>query len=343
MQLELGREYPGPREEEQIAAIASLISQMQREEYAGKKPMRRDAHGKHHGIVRAELTVEPNLPPELRAGLFKEMKTFACYIRFSNGEGTPKPDSVKDGRGMAIKVLGVPGEKLLEDEKDEQTQDFLLISHHSFFVKNLDDYVSLFEGFKHGRRMSHFLGWNPAKWKIRELRNVLSTAITISDPLTTRYWSTVPFAYGPGRAAKFSARPHKLANTGVPAGAGDDFLRAAMKKRLEQEDVLFDFLVQLQVDPVAMPIEDATIPWSEKLSPYRKVATIRIPKQRFDSPAQMELAENISFTPWHAVPDLKPLGAMNRCRKHVYWEISKLRHEHNGAPRREPDGSERFE
>ena len=47
-----------------------------------------------------------------------------------------------------------------------------------------------------------------------------------------------------------------------------------------------------------MPIEDAMVEWEEKDSPYRKVATIRIPSQAFESPEQMALAEEIAFNPW---------------------------------------------
>ncbi len=83
-----------------------------------------------------------------------------------------------------------------------------------------------------------------------------------------------------------------------------------------------------------------TIEWDESVSPYRKVATIRIPKQEFDREEQHVLAENLSFTPWHSIPEHRPLGNMNRTRKHVYETISKLRHAHNGVPRKEPDGSE---
>lgn len=115
-----------------------------------------------------------------------------------------------------------------------------------------------------------------------------------------------------------------------------------MVKRLQEKDVTFDFLAQLQTDPVAMPIEDSTVSWDQRASPYRKIATIRIPKQTFDTPAQQEFAENLSFTPWHALPEHRPLGNMNRARKHVYWAISKLRHAHNGAPRTEPTGDETF-
>lgn len=342
MQPQLGQEYPQPGEEALIARITEQIASTQRKEYPpGVRPMRRDAHGKHHGVVRAVFTVEDGLPPELAVGLFRVPRAYRAYIRFSNGEGSPKPDTMKDGRGMAIKVLGVDGEKLLEDERSAQTQDFLLISHHSFFIRTLPDYVELFDTLERGGRMGFFLGWNPLRWRLRELRNVVSTAIKISNPLTTQYWSTVPFLFGK-TAAKFSARPHEPANKGPPRPAAHDYLRKAMIQTLNEREIRFDFMVQLQTDPVTMPVEDATQPWDQTASPYRKVATIFIPKQSFDSPEQQTFAENLSFTPWHSIPEHRPLGAMNRARKAVYTAISKLRHEHNGAERKEPTGDEVF-
>jgi hypothetical protein len=95
-------------------------------------------------------------------------------------------------------------------------------------------------------------------------------------------------------------------------------------------------LVQLQTDPVRMPIEDPTIDWDESLSPYRKVATLKIPPQTFDSPEQMEFCENLSYTPWHSIPEHKPLGGINRVRKVVYESMANLRHDLNDVPRREP-------
>jgi hypothetical protein len=58
--------------------------------------------------------------------------------------------------------------------------------------------------------------------------------------------------------------------------------------------------------------------------------------QRFDSPDQLALAEHISYTPWHTLAVHEPLGGINRVRLEVYRTISKLRHEMNGVPRREP-------
>jgi hypothetical protein len=51
---------------------------------------------------------------------------------------------------------------------------------------------------------------------------------------------------------------------------------------------------------------------------------------------KLTLAENLSFTPWHALPDHLPLGSINRVRQRVYDTISIIRHELNGVPRQEP-------
>ena len=102
-----------------------------------------------------------------------------------------------------------------------------------------------------------------------------------------------------------------------------------MRDHLSQGDATFDFCVQFQTDPEKMPIEDAMVEWEEKDSPYRKVATIRIPSQAFESFDQMAFAEKIAFNPWSALQEHQPLGGMNRARKIIYTELAKLRH----APR----------
>ena len=37
-----------------------------------------------HGCVRAEFSVEPGLPEELRIGVFKAARMFPAWVRFSN-------------------------------------------------------------------------------------------------------------------------------------------------------------------------------------------------------------------------------------------------------------------
>jgi hypothetical protein len=101
-------------------------------------------------------------------------------------------------------------------------------------------------------------------------------------------------------------------------------------------------MVQFQTDPVKMPVEDPSVEWDEKVSPFITVATLDIPQQAFDSAPQMEYCEGLSFTPWHSLPQHQPIGGVNRIRKTVYERISTLRHEANGVPRREPSGFDAF-
>ena len=80
----------------------------------------------------------------------------------------------------------------------------------------------------------------------------------------------------------------------------------------------------------------------EYVSHTIEVATIRIPRQTFDGAARQAFCENLSFTPWHSLPEHRPLGGINRVRRAVYLAVSTLRHRLNQAPRAEPTGIESF-
>src|SRR5262249_44424098 len=120
-----------------------------------------------------------------------------------------------------------------------------------------------------------------------------------------------------------------------------DRLRAAMAFHLDRAEARFDFMVQLRPKEGfgKMPVEDPSIEWSTLSANFQKVATIVIPPQNFDNPARMAFCENLSYTPWHSLPEHRPLGGINRARKVVYQAISKVRHQCNAVPRREPDPS----
>jgi len=72
------------------------------------------------------------------------------------------------------------------------------------------------------------------------------------------------------------------------------------------------------------------------------VATLRIARQKFDSPAQIAFARRLSYNPWHCIAEHRPLGNQSRARRRMYWELSKLRHEMNAVPHYEPTGDEVF-
>src|SRR5436305_13526528 len=92
-----------------------------------------------------------------------------------------------------------------------------------------------------------------------------------------------------------------------------------------------------------MPIENNGVLWPEKLSPRVSVATLRLPKQKFDSPAQMEFARKLSYNPWHSIAEHRPLGNQSRARLRMYDTLSKLRDSMNDVPLYEPTGEEVFE
>ncbi|MBO3460199.1 catalase family protein [Aetokthonos hydrillicola Thurmond2011] len=336
--LELGKEYPSANEEFAIQAIEQMTKeQVEKNYHEGEKPARRDAHAKHHGCVRGEFIVETNLSEEMKIGIFQQpgKKLTAC-IRFSNASGNvSQPDSKGDGRGMAIKLIGVEGEKLLPDE--QKTQDFVMVNYPVFAVRNLQDYVEFFTVLKEGKGsfpLKYFFpGYNPFKWRWSEL--IISLSIfskKIASPLGIQYWSMTAYKFG-DRAIKFSAKPSADNISGKTVSSSSNYLREAMVKHLKSNEVCFDFLIQFQTDAEQMPIEDSTIEWK---SPFHKVATIKIPPQIFDSPEQMEFCENLSYSPWHSLPEHQPLGGINRARKQIYTAISKLRHELNGISPKEP-------
>jgi hypothetical protein len=160
-----------------------------------------------------------------------------------------------------------------------------------------------------------------------------------ASPSPFRYFTSTPYLFG-SNAVKYSAIPQIKTPDTIPDSPSDDYLRLAMVKQLKDGEALFDFAVQLQTDADAMPIEDARREWPESMSPFRKVATIRILQQEFDNHKHRNFGENLSFTPWHALPEHRPLGSLNRARKVVYGVISMFRHEHSRVPMKEPSSWE---
>ena len=104
-----------------------------------------------------------------------------------------------------------------------------------------------------------------------------------------------------------------------------------------------DILLQVQTDGHRMPIENAAVRWPARLSPWVPVATLRLPRQRFDSAAQFAFAHNLSYNPWHCIAEHRPLGNQGRARRRMYYELSRLRQEQNQTPHIEPTGDEVLE
>lgn len=341
-QVDKFEERPPEGEDAATSELVKLSVSLQPDD-----PPVRQQHPKSHGCVMGEFIVEKDVPENMKFGVFKESRTYPVWIRFSNGSGN-QPDTVPDIRGMAIKLMDVDGEKVLEEEKHERTQDFILMNHPVFFLQNVQSTVDFAKAVKAAEGKPKFLAllafltkfaYKPFRPHVKEFNTLKSARKVISSPLETQYWSATPYKLGPN-AIKFSATPHSngamaRADSGSQ-NASENYLRDAMIKHLDSNEACFDFKVQLQKYPENMPVEDPTIEWSEKESPFLKVAVIRIPSQKFNMEERKEFDENLSFNPWHSLPDHRPLGGVNRARKEVYQTLSKLRHQTSKEPIKEP-------
>lgn len=349
------REIPGPLDEnippEEEAFTSQLIhytlsmvdSSHDRRAPQGDKLYHRDVHAKAHGLIRATFRALPNLAPEYRYGVFRNPPAdgYKAWIRFSSGDPAMKPDSSSDVHGMAVKLMGIPGPKLLPGEEQAETQDFVMISHYVFPARNIDEYGELLRYSLAGNTNAYFFAGgspNPLKWRLRELVIAAKTLRRApSSVLNAQYFSASAYKLGPDHNIKFSTRP--CSKLPVPPGIGrsdPEFLRAVLKEQLKTAPACFDFLVQTQRRDKYMPVEDPSVEWSEKDAPFVPVAKIEIPAQEFASPAQDILAENLSFNAWHALPDHRPLGGLNRVRKAVYQQVSRYRRCKNGIALAEP-------
>ncbi|MBD9484007.1 catalase family protein [Pseudomonas sp. PDM14] len=310
------------------------------EQHRDNTRVMRDAHAKAHGCVKAEVSVLGDLDADLRQGVFSEPgKTWQAWMRLSNGNAYPQFDRARDARGMAIKLLDVPGDKLLSTPTGAGDQDFVMFNHPVFFVRDVAEYKQNFAAQASGQKvLAFFPSWDPRRWEIRHLVTALRTlAPAPESPVATTYSSVAPFKFG-RHNIKYrvipdpqSCPPYELPqqNQALP-----NFLRSALYQQLslDRTPACFALQVQRQNPDYYMPIEDTSVEWNEEIAPFETVASIKVPAQDFDSREQNLFCDNLSFNPWHALPAHRPIGGINRLRKAVYEAVSVYRHQRNGVP-----------
>jgi hypothetical protein len=281
----------------------------------------------------------PDLPENLARGLFARPRTYPAWVRFS-GPGPLSPPDIEDlGQcSVGIKVMGVEGPKLMEDERT--TQDLILVSPASFVTPNIRENAKMQRWVRAKAPLGYFV--QPNRHLLHAIMQLLYSPMHTS-PLEVQYYSNVPFLLGEGQAVEYSLKPCSPHRSKIPARPGENYLRDAMVRTLREQEWTFDFMVQVQTDAHRMPIEDATVKWPERLSPYVPVARLTLPAQTFDSDAQLAFADVLRYNPWHSLPEHRPLGNSNRARRWMYLELAKLRQSMNAVEHVEPTGAETFE
>jgi hypothetical protein len=318
----------------------------------------RDAHAKGYGLVRAEVEILDRLPAEYAQGIYAKPGKHDALIRFSNGSPHAGADARLGGAtGLALKMFGIDGPTLLEDEPDAHTFDYAAIDAPIFFCNTVEHYLFIQELFLEAP--AYFAQGTPGRhrffkdfvtgkgtldedqWAWEELFAFLKVAqLPPVNLLLSTYWTMGAVRHGDYiakvRFAPDSAFAGKVVQRSLDLASAPEVYRPALVAELQHRPYGFDIQVQLCADLARMPVEDVTVEWPEQLSPFVTVAKLRIPQQDISGGDNLEKMDALSFTPWRVTAEHAPLGNIMRARKEVYRHSSILRHKLNNQQRAEP-------
>jgi hypothetical protein len=344
-------EHPDPDEGHTQAQIEEQMRRIQEKTWADGGKAIRSVHAKSHGLLVGELRIPVGLEPELAQGIFARPATLPVVMRLSTIPGDILPDDISTPRGMAIKIIGVDGERLPGSE-DDVTQDFVLVNGPSFgkpdaksFAKNLKLLAATTDKAE-GAKQVLSAALRGLEKVVEAVGGQSATLITLgghpeTNPLGETYYSQVPVLFGE-YFGKICVRPvspalKALHEEPVDLKGRPDGLRDAVAAYFEEQGGQWELCVQLCTDLGEMPIEDASVVWDEKLSPYVPVARIVMGAQASWSDTRAKsIDEGLAFSPWHGVAAHRPLGGVMRVRRDVYKAAQRFRAEKNQRTLSEP-------
>lgn len=309
----------------------------------------RSVHAKGHGLAKGILTVADGLPPELAQGMFAHGGAYEAILRLSTNAGDILDDAISLPRGLALKVIGVDGERL--PGAGGETQDFVMVNGPAFaaptpkaFLANLKMLARTTDKAEGAKKLlsSVLRGAEAALEAVGGQSSLLQTlgGAKPVHPLGATYYSQTPFRYG-DYIAKFALFPvsgiKDFADETINAGGRPDAIREAVNELLAEQGGTWELRVQLCTDLEKMPVENPTTVWDEEESPFRTVATLTVEPQPAWEPGISDRTEDaLSFSPWHGLTAHQPLGGVNRARKAPYKISADYRGRVNGCPMREP-------
>ena len=145
-----------------------------------------------------------------------------------------------------------------------------------------------------------------------------------------------PYLLGPDMVVRYVATPSPGGKVKAAASGSPCYLREAMVAEVESgagrdqgPAAAFDFAVQLRHAAAPVDVEDASRAWLAPEDITVLLGRIEIPRQSFTGAECQFDCENLSFNPWHSLPQHRPLGGLNRMRLAVYLASVQLRHRLN--------------
>jgi hypothetical protein len=261
--------------------------------------------------------------------VFGQRAEYPVWARFSSDVQPGVPD-VGGTAGVAMKLFGVAGDKLLAPDQQSATHDFILQNHDVFFVDAAKDMCEFTCEALHGRVDEYLAKHSTTKQILDDMRKVVESVAAVP------YWSVLPSRFGADRFVKYKLEPEDAAPGEAPSIDDPFYLRADLHSRLRRGEIRFRFCVQFQRDESTMPLDRATVRWSETDSPPVHVATLILPQQDADARGQSEYGEALAFNPWRALAEHAPTGSVAEARRVVYAASAANRRNVNGQPTGEP-------
>jgi hypothetical protein len=340
---------------DEASTTTGLIAAMR---YIGEKTFAdgghaiRPVHAKSHGILEGCLEVDAGLPTELAQGLFAKPGRYPVVMRFSTIPGDILDDSVSVPRGLALKIIGVEGERLDGSERDV-TQDFLLINGPAFSAPTPKKFLS---GVRLLARTTDRVQWfkkflssvmRPLQRIIVAITGRPNAAVATfgghpeTHILGETFYTQAALRFGDFIAklavAPVSSELAALKQAPLNVNRAPNGLRKAVVAFFKTHGGEWEVRAQLCTDLVLMPIENAAAVWPEEKSPYRPIARIKVkPQMAWSEARALRVDDGMSFSPWHGLAAHRPLGGIMRSRRQVYEMAKRFRAEKNGRVIEEP-------
>lgn len=344
-------EVKQPNEDKLVDEILASFDRMGQKVFDKHRHAMRGAHAKSHGALKGTLTVY-DLAEPLAQGLFSQPRTYPVMIRFSTAPGDIMPDGMSAFRGMAIKAIGVEGQKLLAHKADAITQDFLLINSPTFPSGDVAGYLNeqllqekvVVSAPEEAQQVVTTVLRTVSAVTEKVGVELYPTALGITKPEThilgETYYSTAALRYGDYIAkinvVPISASLQPLIGQQVKT-SNPSALRDLVVDFFRENAAEYEVRAQLCTNLEQMPIEDASIAWPESESPYQPIAKLTILPQDAFSPARRVYTDEVlSYSSWNGLVEHRPLGSIQRIRNQVYEASSRYRHEMNQQPQVEP-------
>lgn len=321
----------------------------------------RGAHAKTFAVVKAEVQILRSVPPAYAQGIYAKPGRHGALIRFSSASNHLGADVTLGGvMGLAMKIFDVPGPKLVEDEPDSSTFDLVLKNNSVFVANTAKHYLVLQEigndapsYLARGKKGFHELltdfvtgkgKFEQSDWAWDELFAFVKAAqIPAGHPLLAKFWSMAAVRHGDYvakvRLAPVGENAARVIHRDLDLHVGPDVFSPILVDELQASDFGFDLQVQLCTDLETMPVNEATVEWPEKLSPFVTVARVHIPRQDISGTENLEKTDALAFNQWRVTEEHRPLGEIMNVRR-IYSSSAKIRRMMNHQPQTEPSSAD---